>query len=63
MTAIEGSNFCQGAREAFVLLLENVLRVAVLTRITNLIILISKLVIMGTSLGMSYLILRQVLVF
>ncbi|XP_059093576.1 choline transporter-like protein 2 isoform X2 [Tigriopus californicus] len=59
MTAIQGTNFCRGAREAFVLLLENVLRVAVLTRITNLIILISKLVIMGTSLGISYLMLSH----
>ncbi|KAM3865658.1 choline transporter-like protein 5-A [Diretmus argenteus] len=47
MVAIYGKNFCVSAREAFFLLMRNVLRVAVLDRVTDFLLFLGKLVIAG----------------
>eukprot|EP00095_Tigriopus_kingsejongensis_P005861 maker-scaffold38_size502422-snap-gene-1.13 protein:Tk05861 transcript:maker-scaffold38_size502422-snap-gene-1.13-mRNA-1 annotation:"hypothetical protein DAPPUDRAFT_305570" len=48
MTAIYGKNFCWSAKEAFSLLMRNIARVAVLDKITDFLLLLGKLVIVGT---------------
>lgn len=48
MTAIYGKNFCWSAKEAFSLLMRNIVRVAVLDKITDFLLLLGKLVIVGT---------------
>ncbi|TRY64316.1 hypothetical protein TCAL_04623 [Tigriopus californicus] len=48
MTAIYGRNFCWSAKEAFSLLMRNIARVAVLDKITDFLLLLGKLVIVGT---------------
>ncbi|XP_058486208.1 choline transporter-like protein 5-A [Solea solea] len=47
MVAIYGKNFCTSAREAFFLLMRNVVRVAVLDRVTDLLLFLGKVVIAG----------------
>lgn len=45
--AIRGTNFCESAREAFSLLLRNVVRVAVLDKVTDLLLFVGRLVIVS----------------
>ncbi|XP_067057187.1 choline transporter-like protein 4 isoform X1 [Acropora muricata] len=45
--AIHGKNFCSSAREAFKLLLENVLRVAAINSVTTFLLFMGKLVVVG----------------
>lgn len=45
--AIRGSNFCSSAHEAFDLLLRNVVRVAVLDKVTDVLLFIGRLVIVS----------------
>lgn len=47
MIAIYGKNFCTSAKEAFKLLMRNVVRVVVLDKVTDLLLLVGKLVIVG----------------
>ena len=47
MTAIYGKNFCWSAKEAFMLLFRNVARVFVLDKVTDFLLLLGKLVIVG----------------
>ncbi|XP_050024486.1 choline transporter-like protein 4 isoform X1 [Dermacentor andersoni] len=47
MIAIYGKNFCSSAKEAFKLLMRNVVRVVVLDKVTDLLLLVGKLVIVG----------------
>ncbi|XP_040910970.1 choline transporter-like protein 5-A isoform X3 [Toxotes jaculatrix] len=47
MVAIYGKNFCTSAREAFFLLMRNVVRVAVLDRVTDFLLFLGKVVIAG----------------
>ncbi|XP_008291833.1 choline transporter-like protein 5-A [Stegastes partitus] len=47
MVAIYGKNFCTSAREAFFLLMRNVVRVAVLDRLTDFLLFLSKVLIAG----------------
>uniref|UniRef100_A0A8C5AIS5 Choline transporter-like protein n=1 Tax=Gadus morhua TaxID=8049 RepID=A0A8C5AIS5_GADMO len=47
MVAIYGTNFCTSAREAFFLLMRNVVRVAVLDRVTDFLLFLGKLLIAG----------------
>ncbi|XP_040581973.1 choline transporter-like protein 2 [Lepeophtheirus salmonis] len=47
MTAIYGYNFCSSAREAFSLLMRNAVRVIVLDSVTDFILLLSKMFIVG----------------
>ncbi|XP_064457388.1 choline transporter-like protein 4 isoform X2 [Ornithodoros turicata] len=48
MIAIYGKNFCASAKDAFMLLMRNAVRVVVLDKVTDLLLLIGKLVIVGT---------------
>jgi len=57
VTSIKGYNFCKAAREAFILLVKNFIRAAVLTRVTDYVICVSKLAIMGVTVCISYAIL------
>uniref|UniRef100_A0A672QNL0 Choline transporter-like protein n=1 Tax=Sinocyclocheilus grahami TaxID=75366 RepID=A0A672QNL0_SINGR len=57
MVAIYGKNFCRSARDAFFLLMRNVIRVVVLDKVTDFILFLGKLLIVGlTVLVGSYLI-------
>ncbi|KAM6948272.1 choline transporter-like protein 5-A [Aplochiton taeniatus] len=47
MVAIYGKNFCSSARDAFFLLMRNVVRVAVLDRVTDFLLFLGKLLIAG----------------
>ncbi|CAM9338575.1 unnamed protein product [Lampetra planeri] len=47
MVAIYGKNFCTSAREAFFLLMRNVIRVAVLDQVTDFLLFLGKLLIVG----------------
>ncbi|XP_078121095.1 choline transporter-like protein 5-A isoform X2 [Sander vitreus] len=47
MVAIYGKNFCSSAREAFFLLMRNVVRVAVLDRVTDFLLFLGKVLIAG----------------
>uniref|UniRef100_A0A3B4XIH5 Choline transporter-like protein n=1 Tax=Seriola lalandi dorsalis TaxID=1841481 RepID=A0A3B4XIH5_SERLL len=47
MVAIYGKNFCTSAREAFCLLMRNVVRVAVLDRVTDFLLFLGKVLIAG----------------
>uniref|UniRef100_A0AAY4BYT0 Choline transporter-like protein n=1 Tax=Denticeps clupeoides TaxID=299321 RepID=A0AAY4BYT0_9TELE len=48
MIAIYGKNFCTSAREAFFLLMRNVVRVAVLDKVTDFLLFLGKLLISGS---------------
>ncbi|XP_039533692.1 choline transporter-like protein 5-A isoform X3 [Pimephales promelas] len=48
MIAIYGKNFCTSAREAFCLLMRNVVRVAVLDKVTDFLLFLGKLLIAGS---------------
>ncbi|XP_078075151.1 choline transporter-like protein 5 isoform X1 [Mustelus asterias] len=47
MIAIYGKNFCTSAKDAFFLLMRNVVRVAVLDKVTDFLLLLGKLLIVG----------------
>ncbi|XP_028829388.1 choline transporter-like protein 2 isoform X3 [Denticeps clupeoides] len=47
MVAIYGKNFCTSARDAFFLLMRNILRVAVLDKVTDFLLFLGKLLIVG----------------
>nr|KAF6276773.1 solute carrier family 44 member 4 [Myotis myotis] len=47
MIAIYGKNFCVSARDAFMLLMRNVVRVVVLDKVTDLLLLFGKLLVVG----------------
>merc|ERR1719350_1503496 len=48
LTAIYGSNFCKSAKEAFSLILRNMVRVAVLDKVTDFLLFLGKLVVTST---------------
>ena len=48
LTAINGSNFCKSAKDAFSLILRNCVRVAVLDKVTDFLIFLGKLVVTGS---------------
>uniref|UniRef100_A0AAR2IR59 Choline transporter-like protein n=1 Tax=Pygocentrus nattereri TaxID=42514 RepID=A0AAR2IR59_PYGNA len=48
MIAIYGKNFCTSAREAFYLLMRNVVRVAVLDKVTDFLLFLGKLLVAGS---------------
>ncbi|XP_074835568.1 choline transporter-like protein 2 isoform X4 [Carettochelys insculpta] len=48
MIAIYGTNFCTSARNAFFLLMRNVIRVAVLDKVTDFLLFLGKLLIVGS---------------
>ncbi|KAK2489150.1 hypothetical protein MC885_012282 [Smutsia gigantea] len=48
MIAIYGTNFCTSVRNAFFLLVRNIIRVAVLDKVTDFVFLLGKLLIMGS---------------
>ncbi|XP_054615081.1 choline transporter-like protein 2 isoform X2 [Dunckerocampus dactyliophorus] len=47
MVAIYGKNFCTSARDAFFLLMRNIVRVAVLNKVTDFLLLLGKLLVVG----------------
>ncbi|XP_030637344.1 choline transporter-like protein 2 isoform X2 [Chanos chanos] len=47
MVAIYGKNFCTSARDAFFLLMRNIIRVAVLDKVTDFLLFLGKLLIVG----------------
>ncbi|XP_061086859.1 choline transporter-like protein 2 isoform X2 [Conger conger] len=47
MVAIYGKNFCTSARDAFFLLMRNIIRVAVLDKVTDFLLFLGKLMIVG----------------
>ncbi|XP_010778065.1 choline transporter-like protein 2, partial [Notothenia coriiceps] len=47
MTAIYGNNFCTSAKNAFFLLMRNMIRVAVLDKVTDFLLFLGKLLIVG----------------
>ncbi|XP_053466703.1 choline transporter-like protein 2 isoform X3 [Ictalurus furcatus] len=47
MVAIYGKNFCTSARDAFFLLMRNVIRVAILDKVTDFLLFLGKLLIVG----------------
>ncbi|KAM6956935.1 choline transporter-like protein 2 isoform 2-T2 [Aplochiton taeniatus] len=47
MVAIYGKNFCSSARDAFMLLMRNMIRVAVLDKVTDFLLFLGKLLIVG----------------
>uniref|UniRef100_A0AAQ5YNH4 Choline transporter-like protein n=1 Tax=Amphiprion ocellaris TaxID=80972 RepID=A0AAQ5YNH4_AMPOC len=47
MVAIYGKNFCTSARDAFLLLMRNMIRVAVLDKVTDFLLFLGKLLIVG----------------
>ncbi|XP_022661704.1 choline transporter-like protein 2 isoform X3 [Varroa destructor] len=54
MTAIYGENFCASARRSFLLLMRNVVRVVVVDKVTDFLLLASKLVVVGITSGLAY---------
>uniref|UniRef100_A0AAQ4S109 Choline transporter-like protein n=1 Tax=Gasterosteus aculeatus aculeatus TaxID=481459 RepID=A0AAQ4S109_GASAC len=59
MVAIYGKNFCTSAREAFFLLMRNVVRVAVLDRVTDFLLFMGKVLIAGGVGAIAYLFLTR----
>jgi len=55
LTAIYGSNFCKSAKEAFSLILRNMVRVAVLDKVTDFLLFLGKIVITSTVALLSFL--------
>ncbi|KAB7504065.1 Choline transporter-like protein 2 [Armadillidium nasatum] len=53
-SAIYGTNFCTSARKAFSLLMRNIIRVVVLDKVTDFLLLIGKLVVTGTMALLSF---------
>ncbi|OQR73553.1 choline transporter protein 2-like [Tropilaelaps mercedesae] len=49
MTGIYGENFCTSARRAFLLLMRNIVRVVVVDKVTDFLLLASKLVVVGVT--------------
>uniref|UniRef100_A0AAV2KKQ9 Choline transporter-like protein n=1 Tax=Knipowitschia caucasica TaxID=637954 RepID=A0AAV2KKQ9_KNICA len=47
MTAIYGKNFCTAAKDAFLLLMRNMIRVAVLDKVTDFLLFLGKLLVVG----------------
>ena len=47
MTAVYGKNFCTSARDAFFLLMRNAIRAFVLDKVTDFLLFMGKLVIVG----------------
>ncbi|XP_043940697.1 choline transporter-like protein 2 [Protopterus annectens] len=47
MVAIYGTNFCTSARNAFMLLMRNIIRVAVLDKVTDFLLFLGKLLVVG----------------
>ena len=54
-TAIHGHSFCKGAKEAFFLILRNVLRISAVSLVSNIVMLLGKLFIVVTSTLSGYL--------
>lgn len=54
MCAVTGKNFCSSASEAFGLLLRNVVRVVVLDKITDVLLFLGRLVVLGAVAVASY---------
>ena len=48
LTAVNGSNFCKSAKEAFHLILRNCVRVVVLDKVTDFLLFLGKLVVTTT---------------
>uniref|UniRef100_A0A171AMW2 Choline transporter-like protein n=1 Tax=Triatoma infestans TaxID=30076 RepID=A0A171AMW2_TRIIF len=59
MCAIHGKNFCMSAKDAFNLLMRNVLRVIVLDKVTDFLFFIGKLVITGSVVAGTYFLIFQ----
>eukprot|EP00069_Balaena_mysticetus_P004341 bmy_17312T0 len=47
MIAIYGKNFCRSARDAFNLLMRNILKVAVMDRVTDFVLILGKILVAG----------------
>lgn len=47
MIAIHGKNFCKSAKKAFILLMRNILRVVVLDKVTDFLLMLGKLLVVG----------------
>lgn len=54
MIAIHGRNFCLSAKKAFMLILRNVVRVVVVDKVTDFLLLIGKLLVVGATATASY---------
>jgi choline transporter-like protein 2/4/5 len=54
MTAIYGYNFCKAGGKAFSLILRNIIRVAVLDKVTDFLLFVGKLVVVGAVVVVSY---------
>jgi len=54
MCAIHGKNFCVSAKDAFSLLMRNVVRVVVLDKVTDFLLFLSKLLVTAIVTGMAY---------
>lgn len=54
LTAIYGYNFCKAAMQAFSLILRNIIRVAVVDKVTDFIVFIGKLVVVGAVTVLAY---------
>ncbi|XP_069120217.1 choline transporter-like protein 2 isoform X1 [Argopecten irradians] len=54
MVAIHGKNFCSSAKDAFMLIMRNIVRVAVVDKVTDFIMLLGKLVIVGATAAGAY---------
>ncbi|XP_067951394.1 choline transporter-like protein 2 isoform X2 [Watersipora subatra] len=54
LIAIYGKNFCTAAKDAFFLIMRNIVRVAVIDKVTDFLMFISKLVIVGTMTILSF---------
>ncbi|XP_021362366.1 choline transporter-like protein 2 isoform X2 [Mizuhopecten yessoensis] len=54
MVAIHGKNFCSSAKDAFMLIMRNIVRVAVVDKVTEFIMLLGKLVIVGATAAGAY---------
>ncbi|THD26061.1 Choline transporter protein 5-A [Fasciola hepatica] len=61
MISIYGQSFCSGARSAFYLLLRNAVRLVVVDKVTDFILFIGKLVVVGLSSSLGYLYLDGIL--
>ncbi|XP_064649866.1 choline transporter-like protein 2 isoform X3 [Lineus longissimus] len=54
LVAVYGKNFCTSAKNAFFLLMRNILRVVVVDKTTGFCLLIAKLVVVGATVSLSY---------
>lgn len=54
MTGIYGENFCKSARKSFFLLMRNIIRVVIVDKVTDFLLLASKLVVVGTTTAVGY---------